>query len=1671
MKNTYSNLEKIKLGTSVDLVKGLNSNWNPTAGQTSILFPSNQKAMEPSEVSPTDERGEWSFPEITLCDNALEMLDALVSYKVVNPSSEVDAPSIGSGALLMGCYDNSKDLNALSKSIGIDLSNSSYGYAVVKLTRYDDLETHASNKNGILIHARPRKPDPKYKLTQDFISSATNIRHSGRSRKQDYNDELNVNSVSQVIDLFANYGTHYVSAVELGDSIYQVYAYALDKYQAIKEAYASYPEGLNGLLALDFSQFTTNSQDGEFGFVAEYGQILCLSNSSAFTDSMKSGKWMDTVWAKQNSVFTLFNNGSPITIFDLNANFLDQTISAVELASLSVMIEHKRSLVWQRVFKACMVQKYRSNIEANFEIYDDRDFAKLLPQDQNGVVSYLSTPNINVYKTRLDISDMQFVASDTVKSFILFTNVLEDKSNGTVSIPGTDVQLYAQIFDMRTSGQAKKIKVADDAFDSLDLGCDEFLGALSIISDSEEYFNVIVDGFKFGLEGSGKEATPTVLFDVRIAPPADAIPSLINSIQFSMAFAEAVISDQSAGCNQNIQRLVRSYLTWLASIIPGDSQDEEIIAIRVKAMDLAHYANDPNYGSFVPILPYSDYEHYVDSILKYLDRIQTEIRQNDLKMDNRKTQELVINVGQVLNENIVASGDMVSGIIDANVSMQNDLEGYYDSLITQKQAEANQEQSKLNDLNAALFEAQGEIDLASQKYKSAVERWQTMEAIKFGLDVATNLFSLGTTIAVPATSITAVKDLGKTVQKIQKTLNVLNASWKLYSGIEKGINAFEGAQSALDGLDGDTFGITSDLTWDEMSINYKKTMSTGPDLTEKTDLNAAFDILILRGKAVSNAQSTLHNIQRDIYTNQQQKEINKRQADRLSKLQNNLKPDNIQDLDVDKIDLMSLTGHLSFVQNQLLSILSKAFVQQDLALQYANLQPTTVVTSFSLLKFSSAIVEQNNKTIEAKSLLAHYQSSTTNVIEYKIEGVHPSQLTKGNFLSKAICLDAKEFYQYVDARVKSVVLTIDGVNATDGGKYLTQLSFNGTPFQDRNIERDRLNFRTPWRERVYEFEVKDNKPHFSDGGNSWSDGVSPVTPFGTWEIGFPDTQTNKGISFDSNSLTVTLSFVLQARLVDAMKMSIIRAVLAERRSSKLSSLVSRNAMTLMSARSLPSPTDLIGTMYNQGTCTNGWDVVFSMGLNQINASLRDQYKELKENPDYSNQIKVDTSEDYPGGVTVITKFEINYGYPLMSFQSNNSSTKLEMEILSGSMQKCSKVGDNPEVCDKPIDLKGEKMTAIIDLSKVEGQTKVGGSNHNTFRVELNMKEGIFDVAKIDLSDIEQVEFNKEVKAYFANNPVIFLINELDLTNVPTLDALKPSNFIFSQYESPEGMKMLQLFIMTGERALLPTSQAHLNNIPEPLPQGSDSSMIVRSKLVFQDVLPQSLTNNNWELSSIDPGSPSKAWSSKLEQGYINADVDLTPLNHTSSSSSQGAGSSTSYSYSIPGGNPASWSLEGTKIVPQNSGQMKYSGSKEQDFKYNQESCSTYWPCFFNCSPKCSTSELSSDFSLDVTAALPLGVDGTGRDQKIKISTSGKGVKVSGHLSGGGPSGSDDLEAQVNQQIQKQIPAQIAENLKFDFETISVFALKNLLFPTNNYIVFATCAIPGDLLLLGNFKKD
>ncbi|WP_445248064.1 hypothetical protein [Microcoleus sp. OTE_8_concoct_300] len=514
-----------------------------------------------------------------------------------------------------------------------------------------------------------------------------------------------------------------------------------------------------------------------------------------------------------------------------------------------------------------------------------------------------------------------------------------------------------------------------------------------------------------------------------------------------------------------------------------------------------------------------------------------------------------------------------------------------------------------------------------------------------------------------------------------------------------------------------------------------------------------------------------------------------------------------------------------------------------------------------------------------------------------------------------------------------------------------------------------------------------------------------------------------------------------------------------------------SAVSFRAISAQPYVSDLVSQMYVQGACTNNWDVVFNMSLEQINKSLREQYEELKTSTTYKNVIDTQTKYEVVEEVWAIKKYHIEYGYPNLSFYTNNNDqARLEMEILpDSSIQSCIQTGTDQPKCDPPKTIGGEKLTAKVKIGMIQGTVQTDSGSHNVLKVQLDMQIGTFDISNIDLSDDEKVGFNLALKAYFVNNPVVFVINQLDLTQVPHLNDLKPKGFYFKPLKTPSGKEMLQLFIQTGDRNLLDYSQTFLNNTPDPIPLGEECSLMVRSGLFFSSVLSESLNKNAWKMEGVNPGNDKEAWTAKFTQANVSGTVDLTPLNSSSSGGQDGSTWTDTTTYYIPGGNTVTWSLADMTMEATNLGNMKLSGSQKNSLNFIQKHCHTTYS-IFGSSTTCSESKMSTDVSVGVLANLPLDVGGSGREQTVNININNQAVTITGHMSGGGPSSSDDLQAQVNQQIQSQVPEQIKNQLNVSFQPISVFALKNLLFPSNNYINFSAAYVPGDLLIVGKFTK-
>jgi len=335
----------INVGQSANLIKGLNSDWNPASGKLNILYSPPKQCCNCTSASETvQDKGQWQYPVITLHETVPSLLSELIPYEVVNPSSERHVPSLPAGALVMGGVTNKEAVKQLSQTIGVDLSNPNYRYALVKLTRQDGAITHASAEQGILIHYRPRNPDPNYGITEDFNNAMIKLRHFGKSMQQDYGDAIGQTEVTSYLDHFKTWGTHFVSQVDVGDTIMQVFAYPSAKFERVKKAYASGENSLSGPDSVDFVYYTTDLNKGEYGFVKEYGQIINLSNSSIFKQTFNEGKWLETKWSKTNSVFALFNKKAQLRLRDLQQQFQDTAPIRVQLTTMTVLVEFKRGL-------------------------------------------------------------------------------------------------------------------------------------------------------------------------------------------------------------------------------------------------------------------------------------------------------------------------------------------------------------------------------------------------------------------------------------------------------------------------------------------------------------------------------------------------------------------------------------------------------------------------------------------------------------------------------------------------------------------------------------------------------------------------------------------------------------------------------------------------------------------------------------------------------------------------------------------------------------------------------------------------------------------------------------------------------------------------------------------------------------------------------------------------------------------------------------------------------------------------------------------------------------------------------------------------------------------------------------------------------------------------------
>lgn len=1658
---------ELQLGTAVNLLYGVRPTWT---GTDESLFAPPAQATVPIPTTIEPQVASWGFPIVTVHRDAQNLLSTLYDYQVASAYQDPGAFSVPAGPLALGDADAASAIAAAGRYLGLDLGKGE-SYMLVRLRRFVGSVQHpALSRFG--DRNRDEYLTPAAQQAYRMLATATGISPADLVSDAD----LTTEQAAAYVQALYQYGTHFVSSVSAGDVIFQVFAYPADRFRDLSASFARDKDAsgqVTGINAVNYEYYTSpigTGPDTAYGYASQIGGIVAFSGDPQLATTLASHAWDDQRYVGGPGIFQAFSPAHTV------GRFLDQFQAVVPISVGLSPVSDLVPLAFQaavltRLMKGALLQKYGQAVTVPFASPRTIGWSTLYPQSGPEWLSTIATPTIDIYQEIVDLASVQLINTDVVKTFTVASMALLVGGSAPVKIPGNSLTVASYILDTSANKTVPTLTLSATAFDALNISVGEMYGALTLATSNGTRRDVLLDGFRFTagpVDGATQRSTVRLAGRVTAPPDAGTLASLTRDLQFSLMSAEARLWGSSASQDE-VRKLTIGYLEWLSSLVPADCQDIDLVAIGAQAQYLAKAALSlGGYGVPVPYLTFESYQGYVDSMVQVADDLSDSIRTYQQKIDAARQAELTAKTAQEINDNIKATGGVLTEYFGVLAQNQSDVASYYGAIVNQKRQEFAKSVTDIDRLQSSLGQQQKAVNQAVADFKQAVADWETEQVLKLCFQVATDVFSLGVAFAIPATEINAVKSLGETAQKIQKVMSVLAALAKLENGLETGIRSLAGAQRALQQLD-QPLAMPSSLEWQEFSINLSASLATVPgDLAgPKASLMAAFQILSLRGQALVTARAKQAQILTDIYFNERQKDINTKQAARLAALQTALHLGNTSAPDLPGIDLVGLTSEVQGRLQQVLCALSKTLLLQDGAVQFTYLGAPATPQRFDITSLKQVMMQQQANIVTGLSQLNPPPLPVDRPIEYRIAAVPVQALTDGNVFTFTLQPSATPFWKYAMVRVDKVLLSIDGIKSSDGGEYLAALTFVGDPFEDRDGSRRSIEFNTVDRNfGPYDYNIATGVPEFGDQTGAIDSSITKITPFGTWRVSLPNTATNKGLTFSGPTVDVVLTFKITALLVDTPA----RLALARMpRQGGLSAAVTGAPGTSLS--------DLLNNMYTAQAVLKGWDAVFNVMEDPVNAFLAQQYEALFKGQTMPIDFGFCTGPIPFQGQYIGTynKFHIDLGGPLLQFEQNNHSfVTVKQAIKSGYTQVGSKSvaadwdPSKASMNDPGVDWGAQTQIDVsnspyvqgsVALSQVQGLVQPAKQGSTTQSVVLHFAQGSF-VAKDLKVTTDNANLNNQLTNWFVTNPITYIVNTVDFSNITLLPALTPTKFLLNVLTTNSKKNILQQFITTNG-----TQQSNLTiNANEPIPDSYDCSLMVNTKVMFQDIFVQSFNqgSTNVLVSALDPGNDFSAWSAQIRSGTVTGTVNFSNSGNTQYRMSSS-------------GNSIEWDISGLQFMPTPmlAVKLNYQTTKSQYFEARQWYSSEYGGSWG------SWNGHSVNVNVVLTGDYPLTVKNSGeyagKNQTIQLQSTPPNVDVSNtSLQPTGPCECNDHDLQITvlNELAKDIPGALqAQMASIKFTAISLFALESLLFPGGSLITMDAAYVPGDLLVVGHFTNQ
>ncbi len=346
MDNQFqSEMEGLQLGHAVNLLRGsaaLPMGWPALAAALRMplrLFPA--ESVRPPDFG-------WQRLCASMYRGADALLEQLWDCRVQPLLFELPGFEVVPARLVRHDCDRAMRKERMEDLLGLRLTEDRT-YLLFKLRRTDGRAEHE-------VTARPARAyfNRERHLTADWKRAASRLRPGTRVHDGFEHDAVITAGIAQpYLDCMYEYGTHFVSGIETGDTLLQVAAIRPELAERVYAHWAQISNGaaVYGEEALGMSAFLGPS------CAFEVGGIVSQAQDPALSVTQESGVWNDPSAFGGVSLAGALRTSHEETRAALTT-FHSHAVIRTELTSLARFLEYYRAIAFERVLRGGLMQRW-----------------------------------------------------------------------------------------------------------------------------------------------------------------------------------------------------------------------------------------------------------------------------------------------------------------------------------------------------------------------------------------------------------------------------------------------------------------------------------------------------------------------------------------------------------------------------------------------------------------------------------------------------------------------------------------------------------------------------------------------------------------------------------------------------------------------------------------------------------------------------------------------------------------------------------------------------------------------------------------------------------------------------------------------------------------------------------------------------------------------------------------------------------------------------------------------------------------------------------------------------------------------------------------------------------------------------------------------------------------